>query len=84
MSKSESLQRANLHFNNTKRTQKRDKLTKKYYLLIGIQNKNMYLCMVKGWYLPRQLYNNIIEYLKVNIYGLRNWKRLYRMRYMYR
>lgn len=39
--------------------------------------------MVKGWYLPRQLYNNIIEYLKVNIYGLRNWKRLYRMRYMY-
>ena len=57
---------------------------KKHYLLIGIQNKKMYLCMVKSRYLPRLLYNNIIEYLKVNIYGLRNWKRLYRMRYMYR
>ena len=62
----------------------RDKLTKKHYLLIGIQNKKMYLCMVKSRYLPRLLYKNIIEYLKVNIYGLRNWKRLYRMRYMYR
>lgn len=43
----------------------------------------MYLCIVKSRYLPRLLYKNIIEYLKVYIYGLRNWKRLYRMRHLY-
>lgn len=77
----------NQHLNVARRclrNKNRDKLTKKHYLLIGIQNKKMYLCMVKSRYLPRLLYKNIIEYLKVKIYGLRNWKRLYRMRYMYR
>lgn len=61
----------------------RDKLTKKHYPFIGIQNKNVYLCIVKSRYLPRLLYKNIIEYLKVYIYGLCNWKRLYRMRHLY-